>query len=186
MTRTAGFEARGGRGGPVVISVARLVLAGVAARQAITGTEQLVAAGHAWSELACWQLAAAVGLFTVAARPGSAEALLPLLVVAGTLTAAVSGRDIADGATTAGRESGHLWFEVGLAVTIVVWTLAQGHSTAHPSDSSHFAPKAGRPLDASRPFGGPLGPHRSATPDRLHPAMPAEPRAKPIHREDRP
>jgi predicted anti-sigma-YlaC factor YlaD len=128
----------------LVISVARLALAAIAARQATTGAGQLAAAGQASAEPAGWQLAGAVGLLTVAARPGSAEALLPLFAVVGTLTAAVSVRDIAAGTTTASRQSTHLWFEIGLAMTIVVWTLLQGQPAAQRLDRAHFAPPAGQ------------------------------------------
>jgi hypothetical protein len=124
--------------------VIRIALAGIATRQATTGAGQLLSAGQVSGELACWQLAGAVGLLTVAVRPGSAEALLPLLAVAGTLTAAVSVRGIADGATTATGESVHLWFEIGLAATIVVWILTQGDSAAEPRNPAPFGPRTGK------------------------------------------
>jgi predicted anti-sigma-YlaC factor YlaD len=108
------------------VTLGRLVLAAVAVRQALAATRELPGGGQPIAELAAWQVAAAAGLLTVAARPGAAEALLPLLAAAGLLTAAVSVRGVADGVTTADRETGHLWFEVGLAVATLLWILVQG------------------------------------------------------------
>jgi predicted anti-sigma-YlaC factor YlaD len=75
---------------------------------------------HAGGELGTWQVAAAVGFLTVAARPRWAAQMLPMLSAATVLTVFVICHDVALGTVLINQEWPHALLIGGVAVLAVI------------------------------------------------------------------
>jgi hypothetical protein len=108
----------------------RWLLVVLGAVQTGIGFDDLERPAHSLGELATWQVASAVALFTIARRPAAADVLLPTLACVTLLTVYVSLRDIGDGRTTAAGELPHLWLVAGFATAVGLW-MASGCGESH-------------------------------------------------------
>ncbi|WP_203713181.1 zf-HC2 domain-containing protein [Asanoa siamensis] len=107
-----------------VLAVAQLV----SAVQALLGVEGALGA-HATREMACFDIALAVGFALAALRPERARALLPVALVLALCLAATSAVDVANGRTAVVHEIGHLAAVVQAAA---LWALGRGGPRTTP------------------------------------------------------
>jgi predicted anti-sigma-YlaC factor YlaD len=107
-----------------VLAVAQLV----SAAPALLGAQGALGA-HATREMACFDIAIAVGFALAALRPERARALLPVALVLALCLAATSAVDVASGRAAAVHEIGHLAAVVQAAA---LWALGRGNPRTTP------------------------------------------------------
>ncbi|MEV4795686.1 zf-HC2 domain-containing protein [Asanoa sp. NPDC049475] len=107
-----------------VLALAQLV----SAAPALFGAEGAVGA-HASREMACFDVALAVGFAFAALRPERARALLPIAIVLALCLAVTSAVDVAGGRAAAVHEIGHLAAVVQAAA---LWALGRGSASNTP------------------------------------------------------
>lgn len=110
-----------GPGGRRLRWVLRAALLGLAGLQLHRGLPGLSTTGHIGADLAAWQVAVAVGLATVAIRPGVVDALMPMMAGGTVMTVLVSVRDVAAARTSAHAEFSHLTLVAAFAVLTLLW-----------------------------------------------------------------
>ncbi|WP_179266078.1 zf-HC2 domain-containing protein [Asanoa hainanensis] len=106
--------------------VLRVAVGVLALAQLVSATPALFGAetgAHATREMACFDIALAVGFALAALRPERARALLPIAIVLALCLAVTSAVDVAGGRAAAVHEFGHLAAVVQAAA---LWALGRG------------------------------------------------------------
>lgn len=129
--------------------VLRGVLVVIAALEIGLASPDLLGRWHAGSELGTWSIAVGVGFLSVALKPARAAALVPMLGIAGLLTAFVTIRHLVDGAARISEEWPH---GLVLAGVVVLVTISRLEGAAdHPGPRPARAVGAdGRPVRVRR------------------------------------
>lgn len=121
--------------------VLRWVLVVIAALEIALASPDLLGRWHAGSELGTWSIAVGVGFLSVALKPARAAALVPMLGMAGLLTAFVTIRHLADGAARISEEWPHGLVLAGVVVLVAISRLERV--------ADHPGPRPARALDAA-------------------------------------
>ncbi len=129
--------------------VLRWVLVVIAAVEIGLASPDLLGRWHTGSELGTWSIAVGVGFLSVARKPARAAALVPMLGIAGLLTALVTTRHLLDGAAQLSEEWPHGIVLAGVVVLVAISRLER--TADHPGPRSADTVGAdGRPARARR------------------------------------
>ncbi len=120
--------------------VLRGVLVLIAALEIGLASPDLLGRWHAGSELGTWSIAVGVGFLSVAMKPARASALVPMLGIAGVLTALVTTRHLVDGAAQLSGEWPHGIVLAGVVVLVAISRLERAEH--------HPGPRPARTVDA--------------------------------------
>ena len=121
--------------------VLRWVLVVIAALEIGLASPELLGRWHAGSELGTWSIAVGVGFLSVALKPARAIALVPMLGMAGLLTAFVTTRHLMDGSARFSEEWPHGVVLVGVVVLVAISRLERA--------ADHPGPRPARDVDAN-------------------------------------
>ena len=128
--------------------VLRWVLVVIAALEIGLASPDLLGRWHTGSELGTWSIAVGVGFLSVAMKPARAAALVPMLGIAGVLTALVTTRHLMDGAARLSDEWPHGLVLAGVVVLVAISRLER---VDHPGPrSADTVGVDGRPARARR------------------------------------